>query len=166
MRAPALAPAGVAARHPMARPLAATTHMMQRPRVDPSGQIYEPEPEPVTAASHPQQQTYWDENEYAQQPDPQDDADAQWARRYLAVHEVEKSFGGRKVVKGVSLYLRPGEAVGLLGPNGAGKTTVFYMITGLVKADHGRIVLDGHDITGLPMYQHGRLGIGYLPQEA
>ena len=86
--------------------------------------------------------------------------------RYLAVRGVEKSFGNRKVVKGVSLYLRPGEAVGLLGPNGAGKTTVFYMITGLVKADRGSIELDGHDITGLPMYQHGRLGIGYLPQEA
>jgi len=85
---------------------------------------------------------------------------------YLAVRALEKSFAGRKVVKGVSLYLRRGEAVGLLGPNGAGKTTVFYMITGLVKADKGRIELDGHDITGLPMYQHGRLGIGYLPQEA
>jgi lipopolysaccharide export system ATP-binding protein len=85
---------------------------------------------------------------------------------YLAVVGVEKSFAGRKVVKGVSLYVRRGEAVGLLGPNGAGKTTVFYMITGLVKADRGRIELDGHDITGLPMYQHGRLGIGYLPQEA
>src|SRR5262245_30713755 len=97
------------------------------------------------------------------------DAEPRWEdtrEHYLAVHNVEKSFGGRKVVKGVSLYLRRGEAVGLLGPNGAGKTTVFYMITGLVKADRGSIELDGHDITGLPMYQHGRLGIGYLPQEA
>jgi lipopolysaccharide export system ATP-binding protein len=85
---------------------------------------------------------------------------------YLAVHGVEKSFGGRKVVKGASLYVRRGEAVGLLGPNGAGKTTVFYMITGLIKADRGRIELDGHDITKLPMYQRARLGIGYLPQEA
>jgi lipopolysaccharide export system ATP-binding protein len=85
---------------------------------------------------------------------------------YLAVHGVDKSFGGRLVVKGVNLYVRRGEAVGLLGPNGAGKTTVFYMITGLVKADRGRIDLDGNDITGLPMYQRGRLGIGYLPQEA
>jgi lipopolysaccharide export system ATP-binding protein len=92
--------------------------------------------------------------------------DAQPEDRFLAVRGVEKSFAGRKVVKGVSLYLRRGEAVGLLGPNGAGKTTVFYMITGLVKPDRGRIELDGHDITGLPMYQHGRLGIGYLPQEA
>jgi len=85
---------------------------------------------------------------------------------YLATQGVEKSFGGRKVVKGTSLYVRRGEAVGLLGPNGAGKTTVFYMITGLIKADRGRIELDGHDVTALPMYQRARLGIGYLPQEA
>jgi lipopolysaccharide export system ATP-binding protein len=85
---------------------------------------------------------------------------------YLAAHGVEKSFAGRKVVKGASLYVRRGEAVGLLGPNGAGKTTVFYMITGLIKADRGRIELDGHDVTGFPMYQRARLGIGYLPQEA
>jgi lipopolysaccharide export system ATP-binding protein len=84
----------------------------------------------------------------------------------LAVHGVEKSFVGRKVVKHVSLYVRKGEAVGLLGPNGAGKTTVFYMITGLIKADQGRIELDGADVTKLPMYQRARLGIGYLPQEA
>jgi lipopolysaccharide export system ATP-binding protein len=85
---------------------------------------------------------------------------------YLAAHTVEKSFGTRKVVKGASLYVRRGEAVGLLGPNGAGKTTIFYMITGLIKADTGRIELDGFDVTGLPMYQRARLGIGYLPQEA
>jgi lipopolysaccharide export system ATP-binding protein len=85
---------------------------------------------------------------------------------FLAVHGVEKSFVGRKVVNGVSLYVRKGEAVGLLGPNGAGKTTVFYMITGLIKADKGRIELDGYDVTALPMYQRARLGIGYLPQEA
>jgi lipopolysaccharide export system ATP-binding protein len=85
---------------------------------------------------------------------------------FLATHAVEKSFGGRKVVNGASIYVRRGEAVGLLGPNGAGKTTVFYMITGLIKADRGRIELDGHDITRLPMYQRARLGIGYLPQEA
>ena len=84
----------------------------------------------------------------------------------LVVHGVEKSFVGRKVVKNVSLYVRKGEAVGLLGPNGAGKTTVFYMITGLIKADSGRIELDGADVTALPMYQRARLGIGYLPQEA
>jgi lipopolysaccharide export system ATP-binding protein len=85
---------------------------------------------------------------------------------YLAVHGVEKSFGSRQVVRGVSIYVRRGEAVGLLGPNGAGKTTVFYMITGLIKADRGTIELDGHDVTRLPMYQRARLGIGYLPQEA
>jgi lipopolysaccharide export system ATP-binding protein len=87
-------------------------------------------------------------------------------RALLSVHSVEKSFVGRKVVRGVSLYVRKGEAVGLLGPNGAGKTTVFYMITGLIKADDGRIELDGCDVTSLPMYQRARLGIGYLPQEA
>jgi lipopolysaccharide export system ATP-binding protein len=83
-----------------------------------------------------------------------------------ATDRVEKSFGNRQVVRGVSLYVRRGEAVGLLGPNGAGKTTVFYMITGLIKADRGHIHLDGWDVTALPMYQRARLGIGYLPQEA
>lgn len=85
---------------------------------------------------------------------------------FLAVHGVQKAFGSRQVVRGVSIYVRRGEAVGLLGPNGAGKTTVFYMITGLIKADRGAIELDGHDVTQLPMYQRARLGIGYLPQEA
>jgi len=84
---------------------------------------------------------------------------------YLAAHGVEKSFGARTVVKNVTLYVRRGEAVGLLGPNGAGKTTVFYMITGLIATDRGRIELDGYDVTALPMYQRARLGIGYLPQE-
>jgi lipopolysaccharide export system ATP-binding protein len=88
------------------------------------------------------------------------------AKGFLAAHGVEKSFGNRKVVRGASLYVRRGEAVGLLGPNGAGKTTVFYMITGLIKADRGRIELDGYEVTHLPMYQRARLGIGYLPQEA
>ena len=85
---------------------------------------------------------------------------------FMAVHSIEKSFGSRHVVRGVSIYVRRGEAVGLLGPNGAGKTTVFYMITGLIKVDRGAIELDGHDVTKLPMYQRARLGIGYLPQEA
>lgn len=88
------------------------------------------------------------------------------ASGYLAVHGVEKSFGSRQVVRGVSFYVRRGEAVGLLGPNGAGKTTCFYMVTGLIAADRGRIELDGYDVTSLPMYQRARLGIGYLPQEA
>src|SRR5262249_47560872 len=87
-------------------------------------------------------------------------------RAYLAAHNLEKTYGGRRVVNGVSLYVRRGEAVGLLGPNGAGKTTAFYMITGLIKAERGKIELDGHDVTHLPMYQRARLGIGYLPPEA
>jgi lipopolysaccharide export system ATP-binding protein len=70
------------------------------------------------------------------------------------------------VVQDAGLEVFSGEAVGLLGPNGAGKTTIFYMITGLVVADKGRIELDGYDITSLPMYRRARLGIGYLPQEA
>jgi lipopolysaccharide export system ATP-binding protein len=100
------------------------------------------------------------------QPRAQDAAERAQKPRYLVAHGVEKSFAGRKVVKGVSLYVRRGEAIGLLGPNGAGKTTIFYMITGLIKADRGRIELDGYDVTALPMYQRARLGIGYLPQEA
>jgi lipopolysaccharide export system ATP-binding protein len=84
----------------------------------------------------------------------------------LSVTGLEKSYGGRQVVKGASIDLGSGEAVGLLGPNGAGKTTIFYMVVGLIAADAGRITLDGQDITRLPMYQRARLGIGYLPQEA
>ena len=84
----------------------------------------------------------------------------------LGAYNLGKSYKGRQVVANVSLNVRRGESVGLLGPNGAGKTTVFYMITGLVKADKGSIEFDGHDVTGLPMYQRARLGIGYLPQEA
>jgi len=87
-------------------------------------------------------------------------------RAYLAAHGLEKSYGGRRVVSGVSLYVRRGEAVGLLGPNGAGKTTAFYTITGLIKPERGQVEIDGHDVTHLPMYQRARLGIGYLPQEA
>ncbi|MCG7392861.1 LPS export ABC transporter ATP-binding protein [Microvirga sp. ACRRW] len=84
----------------------------------------------------------------------------------LAVKGLQKSYRGRTVVQDAGLNVRAGEAVGLLGPNGAGKTTIFYMITGLVQADRGVISLDGHDVTGLPMYRRARLGIGYLPQEA
>ncbi len=103
-----------------------------------------------------------------QTPESRDDGFARQPPRegYLATFGLEKSFGNRKVVRGPSIYVRRGEAVGLLGPNGAGKTTVFYMITGLIKPDRGRIELDGHDVTRLPMYQRARLGIGYLPQEA
>ncbi len=84
----------------------------------------------------------------------------------LTATSVGKTYRKRPVVRNVSLTLRRGEAVGLLGPNGAGKTTTFYMIVGLVRPDTGAITLDGHDITGLPMYRRARLGIGYLPQEA
>ena len=84
----------------------------------------------------------------------------------LMANGVGKTYKKRPVVRNVSISVRRGEAVGLLGPNGAGKTTTFYMITGLVRPDTGSITLDGHDITGLPMYRRARLGIGYLPQEA
>lgn len=84
----------------------------------------------------------------------------------LIARGLSKTYKGRRVVSGVSLGVRAGEAVGLLGPNGAGKTTCFYMVTGLVPADEGTIRIDGFDVTGLPMYRRARLGIGYLPQEA
>lgn len=84
----------------------------------------------------------------------------------LEAKRLEKSYKGRKVVRGVSLQVKPGEVVGLLGPNGAGKTTTFYMVVGLVRPDQGRVVLDGTDITRMPMYMRARSGIGYLPQEA
>lgn len=84
----------------------------------------------------------------------------------LVVEGIGKTYGRRQVVKHVSLMVRPGEAVGLLGPNGAGKTTTFYMITGLIRPDQGKIYLESFDITRMPMYRRARLGIGYLPQEA
>ncbi|MGB1550701.1 MAG: ATP-binding cassette domain-containing protein, partial [Parvibaculales bacterium] len=77
-----------------------------------------------------------------------------------------KSYKGRQVVKNMSLQFDRRQSIGLLGPNGAGKTTSFYMITGLVRPDSGRILLDGQDVSHLPMYRRARLGIGYLPQEA
>ncbi|MDX2236495.1 MAG: LPS export ABC transporter ATP-binding protein [Hyphomonadaceae bacterium] len=83
----------------------------------------------------------------------------------LSAARIGKAYRKRQVVKDVSLTLKRGEIVGLLGPNGAGKTTCFYMITGLIRVDHGQISLDGQDVTGLPMYQRARLGVGYLPQE-
>ena len=86
--------------------------------------------------------------------------------RGLVADRVGKSFNKRPVVRSVSLSVRRGEVVGLLGPNGAGKTTCFYMISGLIPADTGSIEVDGHDVTGLPMYRRARMGIGYLPQEA
>ena len=84
----------------------------------------------------------------------------------LVVESIGKSFRGRPVVKNVSMRLARGEVAGLLGPNGAGKTTCFYMITGLIPVDYGKIMLDGQDITSQPMYQRARMGLGYLAQEA
>ncbi len=83
----------------------------------------------------------------------------------LEARALTKVYGGRKVVSGVDLEIRPGEVVGLLGPNGAGKTTTFYMIVGLIKPDDGRIFLDSEEITRDPMFVRARKGINYLPQE-
>jgi lipopolysaccharide export system ATP-binding protein len=86
--------------------------------------------------------------------------------RKLTTQEIGKTYGGRAVVRGVSLEIEQGEVVGLLGPNGAGKTTSFYMIVGLVRPDMGQVLCDGVDITRLPMYLRARHhGISYLPQE-
>ena len=84
----------------------------------------------------------------------------------LRTQDLTKSYGGRTVVKGVSVALESGEVIGLLGPNGAGKTTTFSMIVGLTAPDSGRVLLDGADVTDDPMYIRARKGIGYLPQEA
>ena len=84
----------------------------------------------------------------------------------LEVLDLKKSFKKRTVVNGVSLNVSKGEIVGLLGPNGAGKSTSFYMIVGLLKPENGKILLDGEDITHMPMHKRCRAGIGYLPQEA
>ncbi len=79
---------------------------------------------------------------------------------------LQKSFRNRRVVDNVNLVIRKGEVVGLLGPNGAGKTTTFYMVVGMLEPDKGKILLNGEEITELPMYKRSRKGIGYLPQEA
>jgi len=83
----------------------------------------------------------------------------------LRTEALTKSYGGRTVVRGVSVEVHSGEVVGLLGPNGAGKTTTFYMTVGLTAPDSGRVLLDGADVTDDPMYIRARKGIGYLPQE-
>jgi lipopolysaccharide export system ATP-binding protein len=88
------------------------------------------------------------------------------AEKGLRVRNIARAFGQRQVVRDVSLTVQRGEVAGLLGPNGAGKTTCFYMITGLIPPDSGSIWLDGEDITGQPMYQRSRMGLGYLAQEA
>ena len=84
----------------------------------------------------------------------------------LVAQQIGKSFNKKRVIRNVSINVKRGEAVGLLGPNGAGKTTCFYMISGLIKNDEGRIILDQTDITDVPVYRRAQLGIGYLPQEA
>ena len=83
----------------------------------------------------------------------------------LFARNLQKTYGRRRVVEDVSLYVEQGEVVGLLGANGAGKTTTFYMMTGLEKTEGGRIYINGQDVTQLPMYLRARLGLGYLPQE-
>jgi lipopolysaccharide export system ATP-binding protein len=83
----------------------------------------------------------------------------------LQAADLRKSYRGRTVVDNVSLEIQQGEVVGLLGPNGAGKTTTFYILVGLARPDYGRVLLDGEDITDLPMYLRARSGISYLPQE-
>lgn len=84
----------------------------------------------------------------------------------LSVQDICKRYKFREVVRGISLEITSGEVVGLLGPNGAGKTTAFYMIVGLIPSDRGTIMLDGHDLTALPMHRRAAMGLGYLPQEA
>lgn len=84
----------------------------------------------------------------------------------LTAQNLFKKYGKRTVVNNVSIEVKQGECVGLLGPNGAGKTTTFYMTVGLVKPDEGKVMLDGQDITPLPMYKRAQKGLGYLPQEA
>ena len=86
--------------------------------------------------------------------------------RTLSVHHLAKAYGGRPVVKDVSLQISAGEIVGLSGPNGAGKTTCFYMVVGVIAADAGDIRLDGESMMSMPMHRRARAGIGYLPQEA
>jgi lipopolysaccharide export system ATP-binding protein len=83
----------------------------------------------------------------------------------LEAREIRKTYGERMVVKGVSLNVSSGEIVGLLGPNGAGKTTTFYSLAGFVTPEEGQILLDGEDVTALPMYERARRGLGYLAQE-
>lgn len=88
------------------------------------------------------------------------------ASNYLvSTEDLEKVYGGRKVVSGVNINVRPGEIVGLLGPNGAGKTTSFYMIVGLIKPTAGRVYFAGREVTRTPMYRRARMGMGYLSQE-
>src|SRR4028119_1440832 len=104
-------------------------------------------------------------NEAAAIEVPIPDAEFRDQSRGLSVVSIAKSYDRKAVLTDVSLQVGQGEVLGLLGPNGAGKTTCFYSIMGLVKPDSGRILLDGQDITPLPMYRRAILGLGYLPQE-
>ena len=151
-------PMGLGPTRPRRRPEPAP-----RPPVRVEPRVPRPEPVPVwaePAAARVERQVPWPKPQAVRQDQPSGRPDS------LAASGLDKSFSGRKVVNNVSIHVRRGEAVGLLGPNGAGKTTVFYMITGLIRADRGCIELDGQDVTRLPMYQRARLGVGYLPQEA
>lgn len=85
---------------------------------------------------------------------------------HIETRDLVKEYGGRRVVNGVSINVEQGTVVGLLGPNGAGKTTTFYMIVGIERPDVGEVLIDGREITGMPMHERARAGIGYLPQEA
>ena len=124
---------------------------------------YEPGPDP---AEQPEMEEFAPVDLPSEHIRPRHSGTVETGEGILAAMMIGKSYRARQVVKDVSLNVRRGEAVGLLGANGAGKTTAFYMITGLVQADKGAIILDGQDITHLPMYRRARLGIGYLPQEA
>lgn len=97
-------------------------------------------------------------------PENRTEAATETVRR-IEAQDLRKTYGGRRVVDGVHVDVSQGEIVGLLGPNGAGKTTTFYMITGMVRPDRGKVYLDDKDISGLPMYRRARRGLGYLAQE-
>ena len=139
---------------PAAQPAVRAPQAQRAPQARPA-----PQGEPVPPPLPTQQRELQDRQE---QPTELHEPGEGW----LTIRSIVKSFKKRTVVRGVSLDVRRGEAVGLLGPNGAGKTTTFYMITGLIPADEGSIKIDGQDVTKLPMYRRARLGIGYLPQEA
>ena len=99
------------------------------------------------------------------QPERVEQSEGQTASRRLQARSLEKSYRGRHAVQQVSIEITQGQVVGLLGPNGAGKTTTFYMIAGVLRPDRGQIILDGRDITRLPMHRRAQAGLGYLPQE-
>jgi lipopolysaccharide export system ATP-binding protein len=101
----------------------------------------------------------------APEAEPRTSSGSEREKPLLQTDKLVKIYGGRAVVNGVDINVKRGEIVGLLGPNGAGKTTSFYMIVGLVRPNSGRVFFEGKDVTGMPMYQRARAGMGYLPQE-